>query len=225
MKPTIVTMIAACTLAALSMSCATVTRTTAITMPEVQLDLSSLPKEQYVIIGKMTESASVVASTNAIAQEKKRFALGEKAVNSATVSGDSGNYGFIGGLFKENMTVQERAVALATNKLLDLARYNEADAMLYVTTQVTTQKESGSKSRVTATVSGYAVKITPDAEAKYPQLLKEEEAAPVADESAPVPDAEEEPQVAAPEESPDADAAAPEPEVQPEAQQAIAPEA
>lgn len=155
---------------ALLASCASVPAANK-TMQEAQI---SLQRDQYVIVGRISESATVVASTSAIKNEEKRIARGIKEVNDASLIGDNGKYGFIGTTMPVNMTVKERAVALATYKLLGVAKFNEADALLYVTQDVSIEKISGSKSKVTATVSALAVKVKADVEAQLmPAPVKE----------------------------------------------------
>ena len=75
------------------------------------------------------------------------------------------------------MSVKERAIALATYKLLNVAKYNNADALIYVTQDISVKRESGAKSSVTATVSALAVKVKADVEAEIPvvETIPEEE--------------------------------------------------
>ncbi len=149
----------------LLLSCASTPRTTSVTMQEASV---TLQREQYVILGRITESATVIAATSALEREEKNLATGAKEINDTVLDGDNGNYGFIGTNIPSNLTIKEKAVALATYKLLELAKFNEADAVLYVTQNISVKQESTFRSRVTATVSALAVQVKADADAKLP---------------------------------------------------------
>ncbi len=161
-------------ISALFVSCASIPSGTKATMEETQV---SLNRDQYTIIGRITESATVIASNSAIKREVKNYATGIKEINKASLKGDDGNYGFIGSNIPSNMSVKERAIALATYKLLNVAKYNNADALIYVTQDISVKRESGAKSSVTATVSALAVKVKADVEAEIPvvETIPEEE--------------------------------------------------
>ncbi len=156
-------------LAALSLSALSCASNQAITyraMPEATLDLGSLSRDQYIILGQVSGTSSITVKSSDLLHDSKAYALGESKVNSYTIRGDSGNYGFIGNANQKNLTVRERAVALATYRMIETAQYNGADAILYVSTSLTEENASDSslstETRLRVTTTGLAVKLKAD---------------------------------------------------------------
>ena len=128
----------------------------------------SLNSDEYIILGRVSGTASVSAPKKAFERERKSLATARQPEFVTVLRGDTGNYGFIGESLKETMSSTEKAVALATYDMLDTARYNKADALLCVTREVAVES-SGTKSIITATVSGVAVRLkTPATVLKAP---------------------------------------------------------
>jgi|SRR5574344_181904 hypothetical protein len=147
-------------------SCAsTNVQVTNATIEPATLDLGSLPRDQYIIIGQVSGEGIIVAKDSDIRREAKLKALQEPVFNTASVEGDNGRYGFLGEQ-NTNMTILEKAIAMGTYKMIKAAQYNGADTVIYVTTTTTIVPKSHSlfskESTVTAKVSGLAVKIKPN---------------------------------------------------------------
>ena len=87
---------------------------------------------------------------------------------------DTYNYGFIGKPAKLNMNVFEKGRAIAEYKLIDTARYNGADAVI-ATKATTSIKPQDRLTVIETTVSGFAVKIKPDAGYSIQEPVEEEE--------------------------------------------------
>lgn len=153
-------------IALLGVSCtSTNIQTTNASIQPATLDLGSLPRDQYIIIGKVSGEGIIVANNRDIQREAKKKAIEEPVFNEAQASGDNGRYGFLGQP-NTNMTILEKAVAMATYKMIQAAQYNGADTVIYVNTTTTIIPKGhslfSSKSTVTAKVTGLAVKIKPN---------------------------------------------------------------
>lgn len=183
-----VTVISALLSSLLAFSCATAGKTTAVTMPEAVIDLGSMSRDQYIILGQVSGESSVTAKASDIARDLKNKVDNFREVNSYTIKGDDGNYGFIGEA-RQNLTVLERAQALALYRMIELARYNGADAVMFVNTTVSTDTKTGFEATtdINVKVTGIAVKIKADAGfviEPLPEPEPEPEAEPAAEETA-----------------------------------------
>lgn len=168
-------------LSILSISCATTkVQTINSTIQEAQLDLGSLPRDQYVIIGKVEGEGRITAKTSTINKQIRSNAEGLQVYNNYEVSGDNGKYGFINSEIDTNMSIIDKAIAMATYKMIQAAQYNNADTVIYVTTTTTivpnTYKSLSKESFVIAKVSGLAVKIKTDSniQVKIPSVSEQE---------------------------------------------------
>ena len=193
------TVLAACAVTAVS--CASVGKETYSVMPGAEVDLASLPKDSYVILGTVAGESSVKASVSDIEKVRKNRATSFFEYNTFTLEGDNGNYGFVGKV-KENMSVEERTEALAAYKMIELARYNKADAVICVSTVTEIIPDEGfmaSSCTVKSKVSGIAIKFNADKGAviEYPPE-PEPEPEPVIEDAAVEPETAEVP-AAAPE--------------------------
>lgn len=123
------------------------------------IDAGEAPR--YVVLGEITASSSL-AMTN---EEYDKLIKNEFAYEPQNIQvkflNDNGDYGFIGKPVNIKMNVFERSSALAEYKLIQIAKLNEADAILGFTSE--TKVEPGFKNTMVNTyVRGYAVKIKPD---------------------------------------------------------------
>lgn len=136
------------------------------TMKEATIDLGSFPRDQYIIIGQVSGEGKITVKNGTIVKEAKNKAMELPEYNNSSAIGDNGRYGFIGSNPNTNMTVMEKAVAIATYKMIQTAQLNGADTVLYVTTTTTTVPKSlsafSNESIITAKVTGLAVKIKPN---------------------------------------------------------------
>ena len=194
------TVLAACAVTAVS--CASVGKETYSVMPGSEVNLAALPKDSYVILGTVSGESSVKASVSDIDRVRKNRSTNLFEYNTFTLEGDNGNYGFIGKV-KENMSVEERAEALASYKMIELARYNKADAVICVNSVTEIIPDEGfmaSSCTVKSKVSGIAVKFNADKGAviEYPPE-PEPEPEPVVAAEPEVSDAKQTPAEAAPE--------------------------
>jgi len=152
-------------------SCAsTKVQTINSTMTEAQFNLSSLSRDQYVIIGAVQGEGRITVKTSLLEKQAKSKALNEVNYNAEDISGDNGKYGFLNSKINTNMTVIDKAIAMATYKMIQAAQYNNADTVIYATTTTTivpnTYSPFSNESFVIAKVSGLAVKIKPDVNAQ-----------------------------------------------------------
>ena len=120
------------------------------------------------------------SKTNVINKQIQSEATGLQVYNKYEVSGDSGKYGFINSNIDTNMSIIDKAIAMATYKMIQAAKYNNADTVIYVTTTTTivpnTYKAFSKESFVIAKVSGLAVKIKTDSnvQVKIPSVSEQE---------------------------------------------------
>ena len=152
-------------------ACSTVPPAENLTMQEAELNLSSLKRDEYVILGRIAGEATATISSATLKSDIKKRTSGEPTAYSTVFPGDSGHYGFVGTKAATNMGITEKITAMATYNMLNTAKFNDADAVLYVTRQLQVT-ERGSKSVVTAKVSGVAIQLKADegVEIKYPVL-------------------------------------------------------
>lgn len=137
------------------------------TIQPATLDLGSLPRDQYVVIGQVSGEGYITAKTTDIEKQAKSRALIEPSYYSVDIQGDTDRYGFLGNEVNTNMTVIEKAIAIATYKMIQAAQYNGADTVVYVTTTTKILPKSysafSSESIISAKVTGLAIKLKPDA--------------------------------------------------------------
>jgi len=158
--------VATCVLLAVSCASTNVMSVNATMQPAV-LDIGSLSRDQYIIIGQVSGEGYITAKTSIIKNQAKTKAVLEPTYFSTDVIGDSGRYGFLGSEVNTNMTILDKAIAIATYKMIQAAQYNGADTVVYVTTTTKILPKSyssfSSGSIVSAKVTGLAIKIKPDA--------------------------------------------------------------
>ena len=161
-KITLLTAMISCLFA---FSCASMKgKTETSTMPYAFIDLGSMDRSSYIILGTVSGECTLTADTSDIEQDLKNKVENIYELNSYKIAGDNANYGFVGEA-KENLTVLERAKASATYKMIELARYNGADALAFVNTTVSTDTKNSFASSVTditVKVSALAVKLKAD---------------------------------------------------------------
>ena len=147
-----------------------------------QAELGDLPADHYSIIGEISAESKITVKTGDIEKEFKNNASVDKVLLSINAIGDDFNYGFVGKPVKTNLSVFERSIALAEYKLIELARYNKADAIICLKTKTETKKDK-SNTIITTKASGYAVKIKIDEGfvIEYPIFRQEKPAAPAKD--------------------------------------------
>ena len=136
-------------------SCASAPKVSNIsTIPEIAP--GSLPAGRYIVLGEVTgESTFVVRS------EDKNAHSTEPTAFVPVIPADNGNYGFIGKKASTEMSIMERAAAAAEYKLITTARYNDADAVICVNTDVEVENR-GANIIISTKVSGLAIRIKPD---------------------------------------------------------------
>ena len=158
--------VSAAVLSFTAISCASTQPHTYRVMPEAQLDLGSLSRDQFIIVGQVSGTSSVTVKTADLTNDEKNFAYKESKWNNYTILGDNGNYGFVGKANTKNLTVQERAIALATYRMVETAQFNGADAVLYVQTTVNVEDAAASimnnEKKIRVTVTGLAIKLKAD---------------------------------------------------------------
>ncbi|MBP5251073.1 MAG: hypothetical protein J6Z17_01510 [Treponema sp.] len=144
-------------------SCASAKNEIVAVIPEAKLDLGAMPRDSYIILGQVSGESSLLASPADIERADKNRALDIREYNTYSLIGDTGKYGFVGNV-NNNMSVTEKAVALATYKMIDVARYNGADAVVFVNSTVSITKGEGfmADSTVKAKTTGIAVKLKAD---------------------------------------------------------------
>ena len=143
--------------AVLFASCASNSLSNISTFPE--LKEGNFNSDRYIILGEVSGESVVSVKSTEIINEKKNLITGENA--EIILIGDNKNYGFVGKDARTNLTVLERAQALAEYKLISLAEFNNADAVIGLKKKIEITEDK-SYSVIKTTVSGYAVRIIPD---------------------------------------------------------------
>lgn len=162
----------ACTSTLFLMSCASTPYATVTEFPEIEA--GELPSSRYIILGEVSGVSSIYVKTSDLAKETEGEFEAEKKPYSTKIMTDTYNYGFIGKPAKLNMNVFEKGRAIAEYKLIDTARYNGADAVI-ATKATTSIKPQDRLTVIETTVSGFAVKIKPDAGYSIQEPVEEEE--------------------------------------------------
>ena len=121
----------------------------------------SLPENRYIVLGEISVENTVIVATDDITKEMANEIAVEKKLLTVKVHGDDGKYGFIGKPAKVKLSVFERADALAEYKLIELARFNKADAIICFNSSTEIMKD-GANSILTTKASGLAVRIKAD---------------------------------------------------------------
>ena len=150
-------------------SCASAPKLSNISkFPEIEPD--SLSADRYIVLGEVSGESVFVVNTEDLSKEKQNAYSEEPKYYVPVIKADDGNYGFIGKEISSDLTIQERAIAAAEYKLIELARYNNADAVICVKTDSKIQP-SGASTLITTKVSGLAIKIKADEgyTIEYPQ--------------------------------------------------------
>ena len=134
-----------------------------------ELNASSLPSNRYIVLGEISAESTTIVAAEDIAKENENEIAAEPKVISIKLHGDDGKYGFIGKPTKTKLSIYERAQALAEYKLIEIARYNEADAIICFNS-ITEATRDGANVLLTTKASGVAVKIKADEgySIKYP---------------------------------------------------------
>ena len=126
-----------------------------------ELAPGSLPANRYVVLGEVSAENTMIVATEDIAREAANEISSEPKILTIKSIGDDGKYGFIGKPAKTKLSIFERAEALAEYKLIELARYNKANAIICFNSSTEVQKD-GSNTMLTTKVSGLAVRIKAD---------------------------------------------------------------
>lgn len=122
----------------------------------------SLPADRYIILGEVSGESTFVVKSEDVAKEYKNAHSSEPTAFTPEIMGDEGHYGFIGKAKSSDLSIMDRAIASAEYNLIELARYNKADAVICVNTDVQVQ-ESGKNTMYTVKVTGLAIKLKADA--------------------------------------------------------------
>ena len=123
-----------------------------------ELNASSLPSNRYIVLGEISAESTTIVAAEDIAKENENEIAAEPKVISIKLHGDDGKYGFIGKPAKVKLSVFERADALAEYKLIELARFNKANAIICFNSSTEIMKD-GANSILTTKASGLAVRI------------------------------------------------------------------
>lgn len=145
------------------------------------IDAGDAPR--YVVLGEINASSCLSMTNDEFSKLVRNELSYEPQTIQAKFLNDTGDYGFIGKPVNIKMNVFERSAALAEYKLIEIAKLNEADAILCFKSE--TKVEPGFKNTmVTTNVSGYAVRVKPDSgytiklpepeEPKAPEVSEEE---------------------------------------------------
>lgn len=133
-----------------------------------EMDFAKLNRDDYIVLGKVSGKGSIIASDSQISSERKNRLSGSRPSSNVTLKGDTLRYGYLNEEQFPVHTAEEKAVANAMYQMIELAEYNDADAVIFVTTRVTIVPEPQPnafanvfkhESRINAVVSGLAVKI------------------------------------------------------------------
>lgn len=126
-----------------------------------ELNPGSMPANRYVVLGEITAENTMIVATEDIAKEMSNDISSEPKIITIKAMGDDGKYGFVGKPTKTKLNIYERAEALAEYKLIELAKYNKADAIICFNSSTDIQKD-GTNTMLTTKVSGLAVRIKAD---------------------------------------------------------------
>ena len=126
-----------------------------------ELNSGSLPADRYIVLGEITAENTMIVATQDIAKEMENEISSEPKSIVIKALGDDGKYGFIGKPTKTKLNVFERAEALAEYKLIEIAKYNKADAIICFNSSSDIQNDKAN-TMITTKVSGLAVKIKAD---------------------------------------------------------------
>jgi uncharacterized protein YbjQ (UPF0145 family) len=125
------------------------------------IESGNLPSDRYIVMGTVSGASNLTMT----AEEYNKLIKNEFAYEPQNVQvkfvNDSGDYGFIGKPVNIKMNVFERSVALAEYKMIQTAKHNQADAIVFLKSN-TTVETSYKTTFVKTVVSGYAVRIKPD---------------------------------------------------------------
>jgi hypothetical protein len=126
-----------------------------------ELAPGSMPANRYIVLGEVSAENTLIVATEDITKEMENEISPEPKILSIKTMGDDRKYGFIGKPTKMKLNIYERAEALAEYKLIELAKYNKADAIICFNSSTEVQRD-GSNTMLTTKVSGLAVRIVPD---------------------------------------------------------------
>lgn len=140
-------------------SCATTSFSNLSEFPLIES--GELSSGRYIVLGEVTGASNLSMTNEEYAKLiKNEFSLEPQNVQVKFVN-DSGDYGFIGKRANIKMNVFERSAALAEYKMIQTAKHNQADAIVFLKSN-TTVETSYKTTFVKTVVSGYAVRIKPD---------------------------------------------------------------
>lgn len=141
-------------------SCASAPKVSNIsTIPEIAP--GSLPAGRYIVLGEVTGESTFVVRSEDMSKEYKNAHSSEPTAFVPVIPADNGNYGFIGKKASTELSIMERAAAAAEYKLITTARYNDANAVICVNTDVEVENR-GANIIISTKVSGLAIRIKPD---------------------------------------------------------------
>jgi hypothetical protein len=166
MKKRISLLLAAGTL--LLTSCATAGAFVKTHIANPDSSLAAVSKDEYVILGTVSGTGTIVAPDKEIIQEREALSAGVRPDKDIILEGDTRRYGYLNDPSYAVQTAEEKAVANAVYNMIEQALFNGADAVICVKTRtsiIPVVNENGSrnvfnpKSRISANVSGIAVKL------------------------------------------------------------------
>ena len=149
------------------------------------IESGELSSGRYIVLGEVTGTSNLSMTSDEYDKLIRNEYSYEPQNIQVNFHNDSGDYGFIGKQKNIKMNVFERSAALAEYKMIQTAKFNEADAIFGLKSNTVVEKNYRTVT-VKTVVSGYAVKIKPDAgyTIKLPvEAAPEPVAAPVTDES------------------------------------------
>ena len=126
-----------------------------------ELAPGSMPANRYIVLGEVSAENTLIVATEDITKEMENEISPEPKILSIKTMGDDGKYGFIGKPTKMKLNIYERAEALAEYKLIELAKYNKADAIICFNISTEMQRD-GANTMLTTKASGLAVRIVAD---------------------------------------------------------------
>ena len=126
-----------------------------------ELAPGSMPSNRYIVLGEVSAENTLIVATDDITKEIENEISPEPKILYVKTMGDNGKYGFIGKPTKMKLSIYERAEALAEYKLIELAKFNKADAIICFNISTEMQRD-GVNTMLTTKASGLAVRIVPD---------------------------------------------------------------
>ena len=150
------------------LSCAVILLASCASAPKVsnlssmaEIAPGSLPADRYIVLGEVSGETTFVVKSEDLAKEYKNAHSSEPTAFVPVIPADKGDYGFIGKSVSSDLSILERATASAEYKLIELARYNKADAVICVNRDIEVE-DNTKNTMITVKVTGLAVRIKAD---------------------------------------------------------------